>query len=131
VYGLEMSTTHAKDLAISIAKAAGLMTVSVAASSVLMSLLKGVTLGKSTLITALPQGLAAGFGSYIVGEAAQYYFEHGSSWGGESPKAVAQRILNRTDKQSVLERLKAEIAKKLHINRYGATPDVEVPAERR
>jgi small GTP-binding protein len=131
VYGLEMSTTHAKDLAISIAKAAGLMTVSVAASSVLMSLLKGVTLGKSTLITALPQGLAAGFGSYIVGEAAQYYFEHGSSWGGESPKAVAQRILNRTDKQSVLERLKAEIAKKLHINRYGATPDAEVPAERR
>jgi GTPase len=131
VYGLEMSTAHAKELAISIAKAAGLMTVSVAASSVLMSLLKGVTLGKSTLITAVPQGLAAGFGSYIVGEAAQYYFEHGSSWGGESPKAVAQRILNKTDKQSVLERLKAEIAKKLHINRYGASPDAEVPAEPR
>ena len=131
VYGLEMSTAHAKELAVSIAKAAGLMTVSVAASSVLMSLLKGVTLGKSTLITAVPQGLAAGFGSYIVGEAAQYYFEHGSSWGGESPKAVAQRILNRTDKQSVLERLKAEIAKKLHINRYGAAREAEVPAEPR
>jgi small GTP-binding protein len=129
VYGLEMSTTHAKELAISIAKAAGLMTVSVAASSVLMSLLKGVTLGKSTLITAVPQGLAAGFGSYIVGEAAQYYFEHGSSWGGESPKAVAQRILNRTDKQSVLERLKAEIAKKLHLNHYGASREAEIPAE--
>ena len=131
VYGLEMSTTHAKDLAISIAKAAGLMTVSVAASSVLMSLLKGVTLGKSTLITAVPQGLAAGFGAYIVGEAAQYYFEHGSSWGGESPKAVAQRFLNKTDMQSVLERLKAEIAKKLHINRYGAAREPEVPAEPR
>jgi uncharacterized protein (DUF697 family) len=131
VYGLEMSTTHAKELAISIAKAAGLMTVSVAATSAVMSLLKGVTLGKSTLLTAVPQGLAAGYGSYIVGQAAQYYFEHGSSWGGESPKAVAQRILDRTDKQSVLERLKAEIAKKLHINRYGTARDSEVPAEPR
>ncbi|MCI0360074.1 MAG: GTP-binding protein [Planctomycetaceae bacterium] len=123
VYGLEMSTTHAKELAISIAKAAGLMTAGVVASSALMSLLKGVTLGKSTLITAVPQGLAAGFGSYIVGQAAQYYFEHGSSWGGESPKAVAQRILHKTDKQSVLQRLKAEIAKKLSLNRYGGNRD--------
>jgi small GTP-binding protein len=120
VYGLEMSTVHAKELAISIAKAAGLMTAGVVASSALMSLLKGVTFGKSTLITAVPQGLAAGFGSYIVGQAAQYYFEHGSSWGGESPKAVAQRILNKTDKQSVLERLKNEIAKKLSLNAYSS-----------
>jgi len=120
VYGLEVSTSHAKELAISIAKAAGLMTAGVIASSALMSLLKGVTFGKSTLITAVPQGLAAGFGSYIVGQAAQYYFEHGSSWGGESPKAVAQRILSKTDKQSVLARLKAEIAKRLSINRYGS-----------
>jgi GTPase len=128
VYGLEMSTTHAKDLALSIAKAAGLMTVTTVASTALMSLLKGVTFGKSTLLTAVPQGLAAGYGSYIVGQAAQYYFEHGSSWGGESPKAVAQRILNKTDKRSVLERLKAEIAKKLHINRYGASSEGEAPA---
>jgi small GTP-binding protein len=123
VYGLEMSTSHAKELAISIAKAAGLMTAGVIVSSGLMSLLKGVTFGKSTLITAVPQGLAAGFGSYIVGQAAQYYFEHGSSWGGESPKAVAQRILNKTDKRSVLERLMAEIGKRLQINRYGSPSD--------
>ena len=128
VYGLEMSTAHAKDLALSIAKAAGLMTVTTVASTALMSLLKGVTFGKSTLITAVPQGLAAGFGSYIVGQAAQYYFEHGSSWGGESPKAVAQRILNKTDKRSVLERLKAEIAKRLQLNRYGAGSNAESPS---
>jgi uncharacterized protein (DUF697 family) len=120
VYGLEMSTSHAKELALSIAKAAGLMTATTIATTALMSLLKGVTFGKSTLITAVPQGLAAGFGSYIVGQAAQYYFEHGSSWGGESPKAVAQRILNKTDKQSVLERLKHEIAKKLSLNAYSS-----------
>ena len=118
VYGLQMSRSHAQELAISIAKAAGLMTAGVAIGSALMSLLKGVTFGKSTLLTAVPQGLAAGFGSYIVGQAAQYYFEHGASWGGESPKSVARRILAKTDKASVLRRLKTEIAGKLRINPY-------------
>jgi small GTP-binding protein len=120
VYGLDISRSDAQELAASIAQAAGLMTASVIASTALMSLLKGVTFGKSTLITAVPQGLAAGFGSYIVGQAAQFYFEHGSSWGGESPKAVARRILAQTDKKSVLERLKDEIGKKLSLNPYRA-----------
>jgi uncharacterized protein (DUF697 family) len=121
VYGLQMSRTHATRLAASIAQAAGLMTAGVLASSALMSLLKGLTLGKSTLLTAVPQGLAAGFGSYVVGQAAQYYFEHGASWGSESPKTVAQRILAKTDKASVLERLKGEIGKRLASNPYGKT----------
>jgi GTPase len=119
VYGLQMSRSHASRLAASIAQAAGLMTAGVLASSALISLLKGLTFGKSTLLTAVPQGLAAGFGSYIVGQAAQYYFEHGASWGGESPKTVAQQILAKTDKVSVLERLKGEIGKRLRSNPYG------------
>lgn len=119
VYGLSMSRSHAAELAASIASAAGLMTAGVLASSALMSLLKGLTFGKSTLITAVPQGLAGGFGSYIVGQAAQYYFEHGASWGGENPKTVAKRILANTDKASVLERLRGEITKRLATNPYG------------
>ena len=39
--------------------------------------------GSGTVLTALPQGAAAGYGSYIVGQAAKYYFEHGASWGGD------------------------------------------------
>jgi GTP-binding protein Era len=119
VYGLSMSRSHATELAASIASAAGLMTAGVLASSALMSLLKGLTFGKSTLLTAVPQGLAGGFGSYIVGQAAQYYFEHGGSWGGENPKTVAKRILAKTDKASVLERLRGEIGKRLAVNPYG------------
>jgi GTP-binding protein Era len=119
VYGLSLSRTHASRLAASIAQAAGLMTVSVLATTAAMSLLKGLTLGKSTLLTAVPQGLAGGFGSYIVGQAAQYYFEHGASWGGESPKSVAQKILAKTDKASVMQRLKGEIGKRLASNPYG------------
>ena len=116
VYGLELSWTHARSLATSIAKAAGWMTVSVIATRVAASAFKALTAGHGTLIAALPQGAAAGYGSYIVGQAARYYFEHGSSWGPEGPKAVVQSILNETDKESVIQRLKEEIGKKLLIN---------------
>ena len=36
----------------------------------------------------------------------------------QAPKAVVNRILQATDKQSVLQRLKAEINAKLHLNPY-------------
>lgn len=118
VYGLEMSLAHARTLVSSIAQAAGWMTASVGLGYLMMSLFKGLTVSQSTLITALPQGAAAGFGSYIVGQAAAYYFEHGSSWGSEGPKAVVQRLLATTDKDSIIEQLKAEIGKKLLVNRH-------------
>lgn len=118
VYGLELTWTHAHSLAISIAKAGGWMTLASLASTAAFSAVKALSLGHSTLVTALPQGAAAGYGSYIVGEAARYYFEHGSSWGGESPKTVVQRILANTNKQSVMQRLKEELAKKLLVNPY-------------
>jgi uncharacterized protein (DUF697 family) len=117
-YGLEMSWTNANSLALSIVKAAGWMTLGVVAATVVLSAFKTISFGKSTLIQAVPQGAAAGYGSYIVGEASRYYFEHGSSWGGESPKAVVRRILANTDKESVIARLKEEIGKKLRVNPY-------------
>ena len=64
----------------------------------------------------VPQGAAAGFGSYIVGQAAKYYFEHGASWGNAAPKTVVRRILAETDKDSVLQHLKDEITKKISRN---------------
>jgi hypothetical protein len=70
----------------------------------------------SIAVSAIPQGSAAGFGSYIVGLAAKYYLEHGSSWGGEAPKTVVSRILDETDKKSVIEHLRAEIKRKLVSN---------------
>jgi hypothetical protein len=52
---------------------------------------------------------------YIAGRSARYYFEHGASWG---PKRVITRILENTDKRSVLQRLKEEIKRKISLNRY-------------
>ncbi|HMO84740.1 MAG TPA: DUF697 domain-containing protein, partial [Lacipirellulaceae bacterium] len=80
------------------------------------SAFKAITGGLGAVVTAVPQGAAAGFGSYIVGQAARHYFQHGASWGDASPKQVVAQILANTDKQSVLDRLKTEILKKLAVN---------------
>ena len=65
-----------------------------------------------------PQGAAAGFSSYIIGQAAKHYFEHGGSWGTGSAKSVVSDILKNTDKDSVLNHLKDEIRLKLKRNRH-------------
>jgi hypothetical protein len=122
IYGLEMTRAHAQRLVSSIAKAAGWVLLGEALTSVSSSLFKALTLGYGTVLTALPQGLAAGYGSYIVGQAAKFYFEHGASWGGHAPKTVVQRILDETDKPSVLEHLKDELKKKLQRNIHADTP---------
>lgn len=118
VYGMEITTSNAKDLATSILKAAGWVMASEVLVSAASSVFKALTVGVGTVATALPQGAAAGYGSYIVGQAARHYFQHGASWGDESPKQVVKQILDNTDKQSVLEKLKSEIAKKISLNRY-------------
>jgi small GTP-binding protein len=116
IYGLDISWRHARQLVTSILKAAGWLAGVTAVEYTLhlaATAFKLVTAGYGTVLTAIPQGAAAGFGSYIVGHAAKHYFEHGSSWGGESPKEVVRRILEQTDRQSVLDHLKDEIRKRI------------------
>jgi small GTP-binding protein len=118
IYGISISTKNARALATSIAKSAGLVTVFEALVSWASSAFKALTAGFGTVVTAVPQGAAAGFGSYIVGQAARYYFQHGASWGDQSPKQVVTQILQNTDKQSVLAKLRIEILQKLAVNRH-------------
>jgi hypothetical protein len=118
VYGIQLNTKGARELITSILEAAGWVMLGEAVVSVSASIFKGLTLGYGTVLTALPQGAAAGYGSYIVGQAARYYFEHGASWGREAPKTVVTRILDATDKESVLKRLKDEIKTRIRVNPY-------------
>ncbi len=118
IYGIDLTWNNARDLVAAIAKAAGWMMLTEALTHAASWAFKGLTLGAGTVITALPQGAAAGYGSFIVGQAAKYYFEHGASWAGEAPKTVVTRILQNTDKESVLEQLKSEIGKKIRLNRH-------------
>ena len=118
VYGIAITTAGARALVLSILKAAGWMLATEAAVSVGASLAKALTLGGSTWLTAIPQGAAAGYGSYLVGQAARCYFEQGASWGPSGPKSVVARILDNTDKGEVVGRLKDEIRVKLGKNRH-------------
>lgn len=119
VYGLNFSMAQARGLAKAIAKAAGIFALG-ELTSWGASLIKGATVGLATALTAIPQGAAAGFSSYIIGQAAKHYFEHGGSWGNQSAKAVVAEILRKTDRDSVVDHLKTEIRKKLDWNRHAA-----------
>jgi small GTP-binding protein len=118
VYGITLTTANARALIDAIAKAAGWILLTEAVTHLAAGLFKGLTLGQGTVLTALPQGAAAGYGSFIVGQAARYYFAHGASWGHKAPKTVVSQILELTDKELVLERLKDEIKKKIRVNPY-------------
>ncbi len=120
IYGIDLTWNNARELVSAIAKAAGWMMLTEALTHAASWAFKGLTLGAGTVLTALPQGAAAGYGSFIVGQAAKYYFEHGASWAGEAPKTVVTRILQNTDKESVLEQLKTEIGKKIRLNKHAA-----------
>jgi hypothetical protein len=71
--------------------------------------MRASTFGAATVVTALPQGLAAGYGAWIVGQAAKFYLEHGASWGDSGPKTVVRRILENAEKDSIMEKLRAEV----------------------
>lgn len=117
VYGLNFSMAQARGLAKAITKAAGIIALGELVSWG-ASLFKLATATLGTALTLLPQGAAAGFSSYVIGQAAKHYFEHGGSWGSESAKTVVSRILDETDKDSILNHLKDEIRRRLAINRH-------------
>ena len=117
VYGLNFSMAQARNLSKAIAGAAGIFALG-ELTSWGASAIKAVTISLATALTAIPQGAAAGFSSYIVGQAAKKYFEQGGSWGSRSAKSVVAEILKNTDKDSVLNHLKEEIRQKLDWNRH-------------
>lgn len=120
VYGLNFSMAQARGLAKAISKAAGIIALG-EITSWGASFFKLVTGTLGTALTLLPQGAAAGYSSYIIGQAAKHYFEHGGSWGAESAKSVVRQILDETDKDSILHHLKDEIKRRLAVNRHAET----------
>jgi GTP-binding protein Era len=83
----------------------------------------GLALGAYVPV-AIAQGSVAGVASYSIGQVAKVYFANGATWNQDSPKAVVQDILQSLDEQSILNRLKAELAAKLT-----GRPDTHSPDE--
>ena len=114
VYGEQVTLRGGGRLAIELAESLGWVALAEWATHAAAALVKTTTLGAGIVITALPQGLAAAYGSYLVGQGAKYYFEHDRGWGGRSPRQVVREIIRNTDNQSVLRQLRDDILEKLH-----------------
>jgi small GTP-binding protein len=92
IYGTEFSLTNAQSMVLEILRAWGLTAAAEYGLHVATDLLRTVTFGASTVITAVPQGLAAAWSTYVVGNAASIYFRD-AGWGGRSPSDIVQEIL--------------------------------------
>jgi small GTP-binding protein len=113
IYGTDFSLKNAQGMVLEILRAWGLMAAAEYGLHLAADLLRTVTLGTSTIITALPQGLAAAWSTYVVGKAANIYFRD-AGWGGRSPKDIVADILagTETEKKSVLAPIRDQLKAK-------------------
>jgi small GTP-binding protein len=98
IYGTDFSLKNAQGMVLEILRAWGLMAAAEYGLHVAADLLRTVTFGTSTVLTAVPQGLAAAWSTYVVGNAANVYFRD-AGWGGRSPKEIVQEILSGAESQ--------------------------------
>jgi small GTP-binding protein len=127
LYGIPLTRRAAaglvKDMALALG-AMGLVEVGtrVVAKGV-QSALAGVAVltgGLAAPLTALgyvaigvTQGGTAAFASYVIGRGAKRYLQEGCQWGPRGIKTVIQEILQEAKAESVLDRLKDEIKRKV------------------
>jgi len=113
IYGTDFSLTNAQSMVLEILRAWGLMAAAEYGLHVAADLLRAVTFGTSTVLTAVPQGLAAAWSTYVVGNAANVYFRD-AGWGGRSPKDIVQEILSgaETQKTSILAPIRDQLKAK-------------------
>lgn len=109
VYGIELTRHEAGKLIRTIALQTGLLMGTVYGVQVLSSVLKGLTGGLSTVLTAGAQAGVAFYGSYVIGKAAQQYFAQGESWGSSGAKAVIEQIMVDLDKEALIDEAKSSV----------------------
>ena len=113
IYGTDFSLKNAQGMVLEILRAWGLMAAAEYGLHLAADLLRTVTFGTSTVITALPQGLAAAWSTYVVGNAANIYFRD-AGWGGRSAKDIVQDILAGAEiqKTSILAPIRDQLKSK-------------------
>jgi len=115
VYGMPISRREAGQLVRTIGAQVGLVIGTVWAVNVVSSALKGASFGLSTLLTGAAQGAVAYYATYVVGRAAQRYFQQGKSWGELGPKRAVQEILETVDRDSLLSEAREAILARLRV----------------
>jgi small GTP-binding protein len=120
LYGLPMTGYQAGKLWKSIVFSAGGLIFAELGSSLVFGISKsaGVAAGMAGdgvgLTTyagaAVAQASLAGYGAYLVGQAAQTYLEQGCTWGPMGPDTVIQEILNQAETDTIIARLRQELS---------------------
>ncbi len=103
VYGIEFSKSQINGLLKTIGTQTALLMGTVYGVHLMSSLLKGLTGGLSTLLTASAQGAVAFYGSHVIGRAAEVYFSQGASWGERGAKRVIKEIVASLDKDALIK----------------------------
>ncbi|MBV7434230.1 DUF697 domain-containing protein [Cardiobacteriaceae bacterium TAE3-ERU3] len=109
IYGIPMTRHEAGELIRTISVQMGLLMGTVYGVHALSSVLKGLTGGLSTILTAGAQAGIAFYGSYVVGKAAERYFAQGASWGDAGAKQVIKNIMADLDKEELMEEAKSSV----------------------
>jgi small GTP-binding protein len=113
VYQLPITRSEAGSLIATITGTLAALLGVVWGAHVLSSMLKGVSAGLSTVITAGAQGALAWYATLLVGRAAQRWLAQGKSWGELGPKRVVSDIVASLDRDSVLREAREEILRRL------------------
>ncbi len=109
VYGFEINKKESAGLIKSILAEMTLVLGASFGIQALASILKGVSVGLSTVLTASTQGGAAYYGTYLVGKACEEYFKKGASWGDDGAQKVLNDLLETIDKEDIMQEAKQEI----------------------
>ncbi|PIE45599.1 MAG: GTP-binding protein [Gammaproteobacteria bacterium] len=113
VYGFDINRREATVLLKSVITELGLVLGTSFGMQALSSVLKGISAGLSTVLTASVQGVAAYYATYLVGRACEEYFKKGAGWGADGAGKVLQDMLDDIDKDTVLAEAKADIQRVL------------------
>jgi small GTP-binding protein len=120
LYGLPMTRFEAGKLWKTILLSSGGLLLSELGSSLALSISKSAATftegvgGITTYASAASiQAGAAGYGSYIIGQAAQAYLANGCTWGTFGPDTIIQDILNHLEPNMILGRIQQELQEKL------------------
>ncbi|MAA73462.1 MAG: GTP-binding protein HSR1 [Salinisphaeraceae bacterium] len=113
VYGLPVTRGEAGRLIAQISAQLALLMGAVWGMNLLSSALKTVSVGASVAITAVGQGAAGYYATYVVGQCAEHYFLQGKSWGAKGPKTAVRDILSGIDRRSILQQAREDIRARL------------------
>ncbi|UJF24991.1 GTP-binding protein [Suttonella sp. R2A3] len=109
VYNIPLTRHQAGELIRAITVQMGVLLGTVYGVHALSSVLKGLTGGLSTILTAGAQAGVAFYGSYVVGKAAERYFEQGASWGKHGAKQVIKQIMDDLNKDELVEQARSSV----------------------